>query len=157
MRLELVFVSPLRITLAPPEPTTGYRAIFTTQTDGLTFKGENVSETLGVGHFATVAVEWVDATGAPAKVDGPTSWESTDPAVLTCQVSTGNPLIANCQAVAIGTAQIQATADADMGDGIKHVTSTIEVTVIAGEAVGGSMTFTDMGTGPANPSTGRRS
>lgn len=107
-----------------------------------------MSETLGVGHLATVTVEWKDAHGNPAKVDGPTTWASTDSSVLTVTVATGNPLIANCKAIAIGTAQIQATADADMGEGIKTITSTIDVTVISGEAVGGSMTFKDMGTGP---------
>ena len=147
MKLEISFGTPLQIVLAQPQPKTAH-AVFTTQIDGLTFKGENMSETLGVGHYATVTVQWVDATGSPAKVDGPTAWESTDPDVLTCQVSTGNPLIANCKAVAIGTAQIQATADADMGEGVKTITSTIDVMVIAGEAVGGSMTFEDTGTGP---------
>lgn len=107
-----------------------------------------MSETLGVGHYATITVEWKDASGHPAKVDGPTTWASTDEDVLTCTVATGNPLIANCIALDIGTAQIQATADADLGGGVKTVTSTLDVTVIAGEAVGGSMTFQDMGSGP---------
>ena len=107
-----------------------------------------MSEVLGVGHYATVTVAWKDAAGNPAKVDGETSWASTDPAVITCTVSAGNPLIANCHAESIGTAQIQATADADLGAGVKTVTSTIDVTVIAGEAVGGEMTFTDQGSGP---------
>lgn len=115
-----------------------------------------MSEVLGVGHYATVTVQWLDSHGNPAKVDGPTKWESTDPAVLTVTVSTGNPLIANAKAIAIGSAQIHATADADLGEGIKTVTSTIDVTVIAGEAVGGEMTFEDMGSGPPPDKAGNR-
>lgn len=156
MKLELSFSTPLRVILAQPQPENRFRAFFTTVVDGITFRGENMSEVLGVGHYATVTVEWKDAAGNPAKVDGPTTWASTDSSVLTVQVSTGNPLIANCRAVAIGTAQVQATADADMGEGIKTVTSTIDVTVIAGEAIGGDMTFTDQGSGPPPEARGAR-
>ena len=112
-----------------------------------------MSETLGVGHYATITVEWKDAAGNAAKVDGPTNWASTAPDVLSVTVATGNPLIANAKALKIGSAQIHATADADLGDGVKTVTSTIDVTVIAGEAVGGSMTFKDMGSGPPPETT----
>lgn len=113
-----------------------------------------MSEVLGVGHYGTVTCTWVDDTGTAVPVDGPTNWASTNPAVLTCVVSTGNPLVANCEAMTPGSAQIQATADADLGGGVRTVTSTIDVNVIQGEAVGGKMTFTDMGSGPP-PATHR--
>lgn len=157
MQLKITLAAPIYIDIEEAQPPQGgHRAVFTTEINGITFKGENVSEILGVGHYATVTVEWKDAHGNPAKVDGPTKWESTDPAVLTVTVSTGNPLIANAKAIAIGSAQIHATADADLGEGIKTVTSTIDVTVIAGEAVGGEMTFEDMGSGPPPDKAGNR-
>lgn len=99
--------------------------------------------TLTVGGRATAHVQWNDANGQSAKVDGPTTWVSSDPLTLECVVATGNPLIANCYAPGpIGTVQIQATADADMGEGVRPVTSTIDITVIGGEAQGGDITFT---------------
>src|SRR5215831_13053321 len=99
--------------------------------------------TMQIGSYATVSVEWKDANGNPAKVDGPTSWLSSDPGVCEVTVATGNSQIANLFAPGeIGTAQIQATADADMGSGVQAITSTIAVDVISGQATGGEITFT---------------
>ena len=56
--------------------------------------------------------------------------------------STGNPQIANLYAPGkIGKATIQATGDADLGQGVKPVTASIDVEVIGGQAVGGEITF----------------
>ena len=147
--LHVYFETPLQIDLNKLKPEILGR--FTTTVDSVTFTGENMAENLQVGHYATVSVQWVDQQGRPAKVDGLTTWATTDATVLSCAVSTGNPLIANCQAIAIGTAQVQATADADLGEGVKTITSTIDVSVIQGEAVGGQMKLQDMGAGPPPP------
>jgi hypothetical protein len=106
---------------------------------------------LVLGHQGTATVEWVNQDGSPAKVDGPTVWSSSDPAVLTCEVSTGNPLIANLHAETVGTAEITASADADLGGGVRMVTATLGFSVVGaqGEAVGGALSFTDMGAGPS--------
>ena len=94
------------------------------------------------GSRATVSVEWKDQSGHAVKVDGPTQWASSVPATVECVVATGNPQIANLYAPGpVGSAQIQATADADLGEGQKAVTATLDVTVIAGEAIGGDITF----------------
>ena len=149
-QVEISFADPLVVVITQPprEAVLGIRARFKVEVGQISSEGENMSETLQVGHYATVSVEWLDSAGNPAKVDGPTTWASTDASVLTCTVSTGNPLIANCHAEAIGSAGVQATADADLGEGIRTVTATLDVTVITGEAVGGSMSFKDMGGGP---------
>ncbi|HZF23998.1 MAG TPA: hypothetical protein VE030_11110 [Burkholderiales bacterium] len=99
--------------------------------------------TMQVGARASVSVEWKDTGGNIVKVDGPTKWESSASDMVQVTPSTGNPQIANLFAPGpIGTAQIHATADADLGAGVKPVTATIDVTVISGEAVGGDITFT---------------
>ena len=105
-----------------------------------------MAATMQVKSYATVSVEWKDAGGNIVKVDGPTKWESSDSATLQVTVATGNPQIANLYAPGpVGTAQVQATADADLGEGTKAVTATLDVTVVSGEAVGGEIKFTQSG------------
>jgi hypothetical protein len=111
------------------------------------------SATMPVGTLGTVSVEWHDASGGPVKVDGPTTWSSTDDSVVEVTVATGNPNIANLYAPGpIGTASIHANADADMGQGVQKVTAVIDITTISGQAVGGEIKFTQGPQGP--PSSG---
>lgn len=101
-----------------------------------------MSATMQVHSYATVSVQWKDIAGNVVKVDGPTTWESSDESILEVEVATGNPQIANLFAPGpIGTAEIHATADADLGEGIKTVTATITVQVISGQAVSGDIQF----------------
>jgi len=102
--------------------------------------------TMQSGTYATCSVEWKDKAGNPAKVDGATTWTSSDPDTLTATVATGNSLICNVYAPGpIGKATVEATADADMGSGVKTVSKTIEIEVTTGEAVEGEITFTQSG------------
>jgi len=145
-QVDISFATPLqvalRVTLVAEPSGTTHRAVFSFEFDNLSFRGENMSATMQAYTYATLSVQWNDKNGAPVKVDGPTTWASSDPSTLQVTVATGNPQIANLYAPGpVGKAQIQATADADLGEGVKTVTSTIEVEVIAGEAVGGEITF----------------
>jgi hypothetical protein len=118
------------------------RATFTYSTGGVTVTGELMSGTMQVGTYATVSVQWSDKGGNPAKVDGPTKWETSDATICQVTPSTGNPLIANLFAPGpIGKVQIHATADADLGEGVKTVTASLDVEVIGGEAVAGNINF----------------
>lgn len=112
--------------------------------------------TMQVGSYATLSVRWTDKGGNIVPVDGPTEWKSSDPETLECMVATGNPLIANLFAPGpIGKVTVQATADADLGDGKKAVTATIDVEVISGEAVGGEIDFSQSPAQGGEQSTGR--
>ena len=95
------------------------------------------------GTYATVSVQWKDKSGAVVAVDGSTKWESSDPKIVTCEVAAGNPLIANLHAVGpLGKVTIHASADADMSQGVRTISAPpLDVTVIAGEAVSGEITF----------------
>lgn len=140
MQLEISFATPLHIVSGPPPQEA--RPIFTFTSGVITVKGENMSATMQVKTYATVSVQWKDAGGNIVKVDGPTKWESTDPTVLEVTVATGNAQIANLYAPGpVGNASVHATADADLGEGVKAVTATLDVTVVSGEAVGGEITF----------------
>jgi hypothetical protein len=51
----------------------------------------------------------------------------------------------------VGSTEVHANADADLGAGVVPVTAVIAITVIAGQAVGGDITFTPTGTHPPSP------
>ena len=97
-----------------------------------------------VGTYATVSVTWKDKGGNVVGVEeGTLGWASSDTDIVQITEATGNEAIANLFAPgSIGKVQIQATADADLGEGVKTVTATYEVEVITGEAVSGEITFT---------------
>ena len=152
-QLEIFFGSPLRLVVeqAPPASEVLY-PVWTFQVGDFIFTGANMpagqavpqstSATMQAGTRATVSVEWKDSGGRTVKVDGPTAWVSSSPEIVQVEVATGNPQIANLLAPGpVGESSIQATADADLGEGVRSVTATIKITVIAGEAVGGEITF----------------
>jgi hypothetical protein len=148
MQIEVSFATPLVVVHKHKE---GWSAVFTFQFGDFIFRGENMDGTMQVGTYATLSVQWNDSKGNPAKVDGPTKWESTAPDTVQVTVSTGNPLISNLFAPGpVGTADIHATADADMGEGTKSVTATCKITVISGEAVAGDIKFSQ-NTGQGGP------
>lgn len=139
MKIDISFDSPLQLVFAQP----GVRAVFAVQYEGVNFKGENMSSEMKSGTIATLSVQWNDKGGNAVPVDGPTSWESSDPSILKVEVSTGNSLISNVYSQGpIGTATIQASADADMGQGVRTVYATYDIVVVKGDAVGGDITFT---------------
>jgi hypothetical protein len=79
----------------------------------------------------------VDAKNNPAKVEGAPVWTSSEPSFVTVEPS-ADGLSAVIKAVGPTTAtpvQINVTADADLGEGVKPITGLLEVSVIAGEAV----------------------
>jgi hypothetical protein len=141
MALEIIFGSPL-VVIHGTAPPAGYRAIVTIETPSLTVTGEFMSATMQVHSYATLSVQWKDIAGNIVKVDGPTNWESSNEDILEVEVATGNPQIANLYAPGeVGTAEVHATADADLGEGVKTVTATITVQVISGQAVSGDIQF----------------
>ena len=104
------------------------------------FGGMNMDATVPAGSKGNVTVDWVDAFGNPAQVDGKTTWQSSDAAIVKVSIAPDDATSQTAQLESlgpIGPAQIQATADADMGDGVKTITAICNVTVIAGQAVGG--------------------
>lgn len=154
MKIELSFENPLVVISTPPAKAE-LRAIFTVQYNDVKFKGENMASEMKSGSLATVSVSWTDTGGNSVPVDGPTSWESSDPSIVAVTVATGNPLIANLSSPGpIGTATIQASADADMGQGVRKVYATYDINVVKGDAIGGTITFSQSSDQPTPPSPG---
>ena len=91
-------------------------------------------------HKVTASIQPVDAKGNPASIDGLPQWTSSSPAIATV-----TPLPADGSGVfaaeiipgdALGTCQINVTADADLGAGTETISGILDVQVVGGKAVG---------------------
>jgi hypothetical protein len=76
----------------------------------------------------------LDKKRNPAKVDGAPVWTSSNEAVATVEQSEDG-LTAVVKAVGPGTAQVNSTADADLGEGVRQLIGVLDVEVAAAEAV----------------------
>jgi hypothetical protein len=94
--------------------------------------------TLPADQQVKVQVSYVDANGNPATVDGEVQWESSDDAMATVTANPTNSFEALVRgATEIGQVQISATADADLGDGVRALVTLMDVSIVGGEAVAG--------------------
>ena len=74
-------------------------------------------------------------------VDGPVVWTSSDDNILNVTVDPSDSSLCTVQSLTtVGQAQVVATADADIGTGVKTLVTTMDVSVVAGEAVAGTIT-----------------
>jgi len=104
----------------------------------LTAKGENMAYTLPVDNVVNVKVSYVDSHGNPAVVDGAVDWASSDETIARVEASADDTTDASVEAQGkAGQCQITATADADLGSGVRELVTMMDVTVVAGEAVAG--------------------
>jgi hypothetical protein len=121
----------------PPEP----RAFLTVQFGSFKATAEGpMAVTLPVGNMINVQVEYTDTAGNPATVDGDVSWASSNDTIAT--VAADGTDSTKCKVSAtglVGDAQITATADADLGSGTRELVTFLDVHVIAGEAVAGTI------------------
>jgi len=96
--------------------------------------------TLPVDKMIVVQVSYVDSAGNPAAIDGLVGWSSSNSSIAAIAPDTGDSSI--CSIIpqgTLGSSQITATADADLGDGVKPLITTMDLTVVAGEAVAGTI------------------
>lgn len=108
----------------------------------VTAKGEHMAYTLPVGMQVHAAIGYVDAGGNPAVVDGDVAWGSSNSAVADVVVDPQNSMACTIAArSAAGTAQITATADADLGSGVRTLVTLLDFTVVPGEAVAGTISI----------------
>ena len=141
--LDLVLRSP------PPEietyVTSYYRGLI------FTAKGDRMAYTLPAGMKVEVQVAYVDANGNPATVDGEVIWASSNDAICTATVDGPDSSLCEISASGgIGDVQVTATADADLGTGTRELVTLLDVHVVAGEAVAGTINVV----GEAAPITG---
>ena len=126
--------------LVEPSPRCG--AIITLSYDGfsITAWGDGMSYNLPSGRAVKCHVQYVDGNGHPATVDGEVRWDSSNSDIATIQVDVDDTSYAViAAAAAIGQVQITATADADLGEGVRPLLTIMDVEVVAGEAVAGTI------------------
>jgi hypothetical protein len=105
----------------------------------ITAEGD-VMYTLAADHLVTMQVSYVDAAGNPAKVDGAVVWASSDETIITLDVDLGDSSICRATPVGpVGQAQVTATADADLGSGVKNLITVADIQIVGGEAVAGTI------------------
>jgi hypothetical protein len=90
-----------------------------------------ITDTQEVG----LSISPVDKKGHPAKVDGPPVWTSSDDSIATVSAAEDGLSAVVSANVNLGKAQINVSADADLGEGQTSITGTLEIEVVAGEAV----------------------
>jgi hypothetical protein len=73
-------------------------------------------------------------------VDGAVVWQTSDPAIATLSVDISDSTIVVVTPVGpAGQIQVTATADADLGQGVKNLITVCDIEVVAGEAVAGTI------------------
>jgi hypothetical protein len=137
-RVEIVFKNPLQLMQVAAPPAGKQLLTVTFEQFTITAEGDHVMYTLPVEFSVRMQVGYVDANGNKAKVDGEVSWETSDDTMLTVEVDPVDSTVCRVRAVgAAGQAQVQATADADLGDGVRELITLCDIEVVAGEAVAG--------------------
>lgn len=76
----------------------------------------------------------LDAKGNPAAIDGVAEWAVSNPGVCAIQPAPDG-ITALVVAIAVGDTQVNATADADLGEGVRQITGLLDVSIKAAEAV----------------------
>jgi hypothetical protein len=105
----------------------------------------HMTYTLPADKTVKLQIAYVDANGHPAAVDGIIAWESSDPSIayvesLPVKVGAAGSVVQLLPGNTIGNCQISAKADADMGEGVRELITLMDVTVVGGEAVAGTIT-----------------
>lgn len=134
----------LDVVLHPP-PRNEIIPLITTTINGIsiTARGTHMAYVLPDDKQIPLLASYVDAHNNPAQVDGVPVWGTSDGTIATITPDADNPFLAMLAPGpdgTLGNAQVTATADADRGDGVSPVVLTLDVTIVAGTAVGGTLT-----------------
>jgi hypothetical protein len=139
MNVNLNVGGALALTLVPPPVP--LKAVFTATIGGFTVRGSSpMAYTLPDEMMVYVQVAYVDANGNPATVDGDTTWTSSNDDIAQVVPNPDDSTRAQVWGKSLGQAQITSSADADLGEGTKAILATLDINVVAGEAVSATIT-----------------
>lgn len=82
-----------------------------------------------------LAIKPTDKAGNVAPIDGAPDWRSSNSEVVTVTPSADGLSADVVTTGALGTATVSVSADADLGEGTKQISGSIDIEVGAGEAV----------------------
>jgi len=142
LSLHISFDTPLQIVSAPPPEPSQAGAWVSITFEGITAKGRApMGYTLPDDKTVVLDIKYVDAKGHPATIDGDVTWDTSDADICAVEALDGDSTKAKLTATEnLGNAQVSATADADMGEGVQHIVTLFDLTVVAGSAVAGTIT-----------------
>lgn len=100
----------------------------------LTFERRSSMITLKATQKVLFELEAKDAKGNPAQLDGVPQWSLSNPGVAHLDVAPDG-MSATVVADFGGTTQVAASADADLGEGVRTISCVDDVTVLPAEAV----------------------
>ena len=127
------------------------RARFRVTIDEITMEGENMATTMTDVQHADAAIKYQTAAGNPAKVDGVPVWASSDESAISVTPA-ADGFSARIDSVGgLGKFQVTVKADADMGEGVKELTSVLDIEVIASEAAQGAFEVAVYDNEPVEP------
>lgn len=82
-----------------------------------------------------LSISPTSAAGNPAPLDGAPVWSSSDESVLVVTASEDGLSAVAVTTGKLGRAQVNVSADADLGEGVKTITGVLDVEVRVSEAV----------------------
>lgn len=103
---------------------------------------------LNPGKPRRLTAEFYTTDGKPARVDGSPVWAASDASVLEIE-PTSSDFAVRVKAIAPGTCEVTATADADLGEGIRSMVLRAVFTVPEPEAATGELVVGAEETPPA--------
>jgi len=102
----------------------------------LTVRGEDVMALILTDEQqVSLSIDPRTAAGNAAQVDGIPVWQVSDAAILTLVVAEDGKSAVVKSAGPVGTSQVSVSADADLGEGVRTITGTLDIEVKAAEAV----------------------
>src|SRR4029077_14001775 len=138
-QLEISFGGPLRIVVAQEEDTPAISARLSVWYEQFKITGDALMYTLPVDHFVLMQISNTDAAGNPARIDGEVTWTSSDESVVTVQPDAVDSTIVRVLPVTVGQMQVRASADANLGTGVRNLLTVADIEIVAGEAIAGSV------------------
>lgn len=110
--------------------------------DQIKIKGKIMAVSITTTQQVSGTLQPVDSKGKPASVEaGTVHFSSSDQSVFTVEQDPTNELSVKIVAVGPGTAQLDYSADADLGEGVKTIEGFTAIEVLPASAVGFGLTF----------------
>lgn len=94
-------------------------------------------EQISIDQQARVRLAVTDRAGNPAQIQGAPAWASTNDAVMTVTPDAADPMTALCvpaDGAADQLADVTATVDADLGDGVRPLIGVLTFAITGGAA-----------------------
>jgi len=110
----------------------------------LSYTGELMAFQLRDDQTASATVTAKDARGNLAEIQAP-AWASSDEGIITVEPSADGLSATITPTGPLGTAQVQFSADADLGEGVVTLSGAADVEVVGGEASSVEITLTTNG------------